>query len=139
MSEDITQKNAQYCKKYYARKKSANQEVVKKKTNSEKCRQYRQRQKLLKQQFQSENDVIHTPSTSSLQMTFEPQPISTDSISSTSVHNTHNCITVQVEVHMENSPVPYEYRSTSNNISSVEKYRDSRSRQRENNQHPVSI
>lgn len=78
MSEDITQKNAQYCKNYRQRKKSANQDVVKKKTNSEYCRMYRQRKKLLAQQLQSENEILHTPSTSSLQMTFEPhQPITT--------------------------------------------------------------
>lgn len=77
MSEDIIQRNAQYCKKYYSRKKSTNQGVVKKNNNSEKCRQYRQRKKLLAQQLQSKNEVIHTPLTSSLQMTFEPQLITT--------------------------------------------------------------
>lgn len=49
------------------------------------------------------------------------------------MHNTHNYITVQAQVHMENSPVQYEHRLTSNNISSVEKQQDSRSRPRENN------
>lgn len=69
MSEDITRRNARNCKKYYnSRKKSANQRVVTKQPNSEKCRQYRQRKKLLAQQLQSKNEVIHTPSTSSLQM-----------------------------------------------------------------------
>ncbi|XP_047522255.1 uncharacterized protein LOC125061097 isoform X2 [Pieris napi] len=47
--EDITKRNAQNCKKYYSQKK------------------------LLAQQLQSKSEVIHSASTSSLQMTFEPQ------------------------------------------------------------------
>ncbi|XP_022125767.2 zinc finger and BTB domain-containing protein 17 isoform X6 [Pieris rapae] len=79
MCEDITKRNARNCKKYRLRKKSANpnQRVVIKKTNSEKCRQYRQRKKLLAQQVQSNNEAIYIPSNSSLQMTLEPQLITT--------------------------------------------------------------
>ncbi|XP_050499637.1 uncharacterized protein LOC114337809 isoform X2 [Diabrotica virgifera virgifera] len=94
MSEDITKRNAQYCKSYRRRKKAANQGAAEKitsnKTNSDYCRMYRQRKKRLVQEGQSENEVLNTPSTSSLQMTSEPQPVTNDLTSSTSVHNTYS-------------------------------------------------
>ncbi|CAG9577170.1 unnamed protein product [Danaus chrysippus] len=73
ISEDSTKRNERNCKKYRSQKQSTKQGVVKNKNNLENCRQYRQRKSLLEQQLQSKNEVVHTPTTSSLQMTFEPQ------------------------------------------------------------------
>ncbi|CAG9570762.1 unnamed protein product [Danaus chrysippus] len=67
MSEDITQWNAQNCK---------TTNTVKYSSNSERCKRYRERKKLLElQKLLANNEVLHAPTTSSLQKTFDPQLI----------------------------------------------------------------
>ncbi|KAH0547139.1 hypothetical protein KQX54_017230 [Cotesia glomerata] len=80
---------------------------------------YRLRKKQLTQGIKSSvNEVLHTPSTSNSRMTLEPspQPVTTGSVSPTLIHSNNIHITVQVEVHRENSPVQYDHRLTPENV-----------------------
>ncbi|XP_039762633.1 uncharacterized protein LOC120635647 isoform X2 [Pararge aegeria] len=81
--------NAEKCKNYRKRKKEATLKIKKATlTSAERSRMYRLRKKQLAQGIQSSvNEVMYTPSTSNLRMTFEPlpQPVTTKEL----LHQAH--------------------------------------------------